>query len=343
MGISQSNLKNDFQYLKNKKYLSGPVSLYYLKKGDIKILLFGDEHFSLDYSCENNSIDFISFLNNIFSTNKKIDFLMESSYSYIENIDLKKEDIYHKEDSYITKVINYYISKGCFIRDKKECSINYPMVRFHSIDYRYSRLCAPTKVLNNIKNILVTMINKLEKSENYTYIINDFKKLMSKIYLIDSYEKIEDEIKKIFECTKMKKQIDNCDEYIRVKIIQYKNDILDMNNKKFKYQYNYIIENLKEIYEKNSFSYTILSSYIESLYTIIVYIRSIIIDIYCLARLFRKYKTNNNMKNIIIYAGASHIENYFNFLTKYVNFTIEINTKAVRKRCIDISNIYEIF
>lgn len=347
MGIEQSTLKDNLKKHK-EKYLSGPVSLYYLKKDDVKIFLFGDEHFSLKFSCEkkNNSIDFIDFLNNIFlTTNKKIDFLIESSYNYIEKKDLKKNNIYYKEHSYLTKVINYYLEKGCFISNKKTCSKNFPLVHFHSIDYRYSNLCIPAKKINEIECMLIILSSHLQKSDNSTFIIDEFKKLMEKISFIDTYQKIEDEIKNIFECSKLQKQINMCDDLIKNKIIQYKNDILNINNKRFKNNYDFTMENLKNINNKksSSFSYSILNTYIYVISSILVYIKSIIMDIYCLARIFRKFNGKSSMKNIIIYVGAMHSENYVNFLTKYMDFTLEMETIAVKKRCLNISNLSSLF
>ena len=74
--------------------ISGPVSMYYLKKNKKRIYLFGDEHYSTDGVCNKKSVDIIDFLDKIFKNkeinkqnnnqNNKIDFYLESQYSDLE-------------------------------------------------------------------------------------------------------------------------------------------------------------------------------------------------------------------------------------------------------------------
>ena len=42
--------------------ISGPISYTYLEVGKKRIYLFGDEHSSLYYDCNNASVDIIKFL-----------------------------------------------------------------------------------------------------------------------------------------------------------------------------------------------------------------------------------------------------------------------------------------
>jgi len=339
MGITNSTLNNN---LIKYKYLSGPVSLYYLKKNDKQIFLFGDEHSELEYGCtQKKSINLIEFLDLIFlNSDKKIDFLVESRYYYIE----PKAKIEEELDLYITNLIHYYIKKGCFLRDKKKCSENYPNTRFHSVDYRFSHLCKSAKYIDDNLRELLYLVNDSHSSDKKFLIFRKFEKIMKKMKNMDTYEKLEKLINKSFNCKKLKKQVNNCEISVKNKILKYKRDVMIENNKLYKNNYNYSFNKLNEMYlQKNTlFSYSITTMYLSILFNIIIDAQIIIMDIYCLARLFKKFKNNdeqNMMNNVIIYAGALHIENYFLFLTKYMNYKLEFGTKATKKRCMDISKL----
>lgn len=344
MGVSNSKININ---LTKHKYLSGPVSLYYLKKNDQKIFLFGDEHFSLDYACtdKKEKIDFIKFLNTIFLTSdKKIDFLVEASYNYIEMKDSKKKKINLPHHSYLTKVIDYYVKKGCFLSDKINCSKEFPNVRFHSVDYRFSYLCNSVRKIGEIEIYLIVLNFYIQMSVKESFIIKDLDKIIPKIKYISTYEKLEEQINISFNCKKIKKQLDNCDPSIREKILKYKKNEMMNNKKKYQNFYDYNMEQLHKFYSQinKSFSYSILSMYVSNLVSIIISVNCIVMDIYCLSRLFRKYKNNNGdtmMKNVIIYAGAQHIENYLLFLREYMGFDLELGTHATEKRCLDISKL----
>ena len=333
--------------LSKHKFLSGPVSLYYLKKDDQKIFLFGDEHYSLNFNCkdESKSIDFIKFLNTIFLTsNKKIDFLVEASYNYIEMKESNKKKIKLPQHSYLTKVIDFYVKKGCFLSNKTNCSKDFPHVRFHSVDFRFSNLCKPVKEIYEIELYLMVLSVYLDMSMKDTIILKSLEKLMKQIKLIDNYTKLEKQINKGFECTKIKKQFDSCDSHVKSKILKYKKDAMIENSKRYKNEYDYNMNELQKIYSKKdkSFSYSILSIYVKTLFSIIISTNCIVMDIYCISRLFKNYKDNDEhtmMKNIIIYAGAMHIENYVKFLTQYMGFKMELETQATEKRCLNISKL----
>jgi|688.fasta_scaffold327667_2 hypothetical protein len=339
MGINNSTLNNN---LIKYKYLSGPVSLYYLKKNDKQIFLFGDEHSQLEYGCtQKKSINLIEFLDLIFlNSDKKIDFLVESRYYYIE----PKAKIEGEQDLYITNLIHYYIKKGCFLRDKKKCSENYPNTRFHSVDYRFSNLCKSMKYIWDNMNKLLDLSYDLDYSDKKFLIFRKFEKIMKNMKNMNTYDKLEKLINKSFNCKKLKEQIDNCDISIKNKILKYKRDVMIENNKLYKKKYNDTINKFNKMYLQKDklFNYSFAGIYADELCNIIIYATVVIMDIYCLARLFKKFKNNdeqNMMKNVIIYAGAFHIENYLLFLTKYMNYKLELGTKATKKRCMDISKL----
>ena len=79
--------------------------------------------------------------------------------SYIENKNIKSvQNIYIDEMSYLTKVIKFYVKKGCLISNKKNCSKSYPNVHFHSVDYRFSNLCKPVEKIQNIIETLFILM-----------------------------------------------------------------------------------------------------------------------------------------------------------------------------------------
>ena len=49
-------------------FISGPVSMYYLKNKNQRVYLFGDEHYTTNGICESKSIDMISFFDKIFTS-----------------------------------------------------------------------------------------------------------------------------------------------------------------------------------------------------------------------------------------------------------------------------------
>ena len=341
MGASQSQSNNTIN-LKKHKYLSGPVSLYYLEKDDQKIFLFGDEHYSLRQTCKSDldSIDFIKFLNTIFSTTEeKIDFLIESRYNYIENKDIKSvKNIYIDEMSYLTKVIKFYVKKGCLISNKKNCSKSYPNVNFHSVDYRFSNLCKPVEKIQNLIEELFILMFYLT-TNNLKKILDLFKDTMESLKSYNTYSKMESLIESIFNCKKMKKQIEKCDNGIKSKILQYKNDVFKHNKKMHEESYNYITKELKEIFENSDemFSFSMLNMHIAQLLNIIVSINTVVMDIYCLSRLF-----GSSMKNVVAYTGDAHTRNYVDFLTNYMDFDLKYGGKAVNRRCLNISKVPKI-
>ena len=52
----------------------------------------------------------------------------------------------------------------------------------------------------------------------------------------------------------------------------------------------------------------------------------------------KMFKEDKNL--IFIYAGNAHIQNYVNFLEKYMSFKLVSGGVAHTKRCIDVKKLY---
>jgi hypothetical protein len=332
--------------------ISGPVSMYYLKKNKKRIYLFGDEHYSTDGVCNKKSVDIIYFLDKIFknkeinkqNNNKnnknKIDFYLESQYSDLEKYTKEKKmsflnNIKYKvfgdlSHSYLLKIINYYKLKGCFMKKEKVCRNNYPNVNFHSADFRRSVKCKYTKMMEDYTNNIFFLLISL----NYGSQINNF---VSKLIKFDKYEKVKKYIILSLKCNTIKTQLKKCDnkfqslinKYIKT---QFKNYDLVYKNI-YNENINAIIKGIKN--KKKMFSISEMSFSIQSILGMVISMNSIVMDIYLLSKMFKEDK---NL--IFVYAGNAHIKNYVEFLQKYMNFKLISGGVARTKRCIEVKKLY---
>lgn len=331
--------------------ISGPVSMYYLKKNKKRIYLFGDEHYSTDGVCKDKSINIIDFLDNIFNNYKNnnnqnvnnkntIDFYLESQYSDLEKYTKEKKlsflnNIKYKvfgdlSHSYLLRIINYFKSKGCFMKKEKVCRNNYPNVNFHSADFRRSIKCKYTKMMEDYTNNIFLLLI----SVNYGAHINNF---TSKLIKFDKYEKVRKYIIQSLKCKTIKTQLKKCDKKFQSLInkyikTQFKNYDLVYKNI-YNENINAIIKGIKN--KKKMFSISEMSFSIQSILGMVINMNSIVMDIYLLSKMFKEDK---NL--IFIYAGNAHIQNYVNFLEKYMNFKLVSGGVAHTKRCIDVKKLY---
>lgn len=131
--ISIHNYVLDYNLHQTLK-ISGPISWYQFKIGNKTIDLFGDEHWSKEFSCEKGEytitklIDLISKVN--INKNVVSDMYFEAAFSLKESV----KSIYGS-NGYLGE-IQRYLDK-CLVPNKSECQYNTKIIRFHYIDLRY--------------------------------------------------------------------------------------------------------------------------------------------------------------------------------------------------------------
>lgn len=324
-------------------FISGPVSMYYLKKNDKRVYLFGDEHYTTNGMCSNKSIDIISFLDKVFTSDlykDKIDFYIESHYSDIE-ISKKKskpslfEELRYKiygdrSHSVLLKIINYYQRKGCFMKNDRECKENYPKVDFHPADFRRSVKCKYTKMMDDYTDKLFIM-NLL-----ISYGI-DIGKYIKKINNFSTYYKIKKYILSSLICKPVVEELNNCDKHYNSLLKKYIIENFKNSDKMYKHIYNDCMKNIINGYKNRKKMYSIseMVQNIRTVLSIVIEMNCIAMDVYLLSKMFKE-----NRKLVFVYAGNAHIQNYVGFLQKYMKFKLVSGGIAHKKRCIEAKKLY---
>lgn len=318
------------------KTISGPMSFYHLYSPKYQkiIYMFGEYH-GRDNSCELDRYDITQYLSELFeTTNVFIDFFIE--VPIISN----KKHYYNKDtllirDSYINDLFLEFID--CIEpenRQQNKCSLS----RVHYIDIRN--------------------INYKENPSFNTNIFGFF------IYNTQSFDELPDVIIEMLEFFQTN-STNNVVDYI---LSQYtKNTFLTkeikksyMNNEISIFFYRkikkYIKDNLPQIKQAiNYLSQIQIKSNLKSALSILDYLKQefthinhYLIDWYTLSRIYKKVNNKDNQqyepsepKNIIIYAGNNHIQNYLEFFQSqdYILVESQIQKNKNKIRCLDMQNI----
>ena len=331
--------------------LSGPVSLSYLtsKKYNKNILLLGDMHFSRKGSCRGKSKDIIKFLDEIFtSDDKKIDFFLENQYHHL-NPEIPFGKVLEDDslpDDFLNSIREYYLNKGCFQIEKKYCKKEYPNTRFHNADYRETseKQCKEmaeitTQLIYKVFYEKFTILNinsKIKKLKNDEKFMKVFDK-------VNTYSKMKKVMEKILKCKKIKKQLDNCPKNIRSKILDFNEKLYSgtiettQGSVSVEKTYDLSFSQLESVLKgKNKYSRSGTIKLLNSVGVLIMdYLALKVMDIYTVARIMKK----DEYKNIVIYAGHTHIQNYEDFFKKRLTFTESFTGRNISKRCIDVTGL----
>ncbi len=319
---------NKKEIIKNTKYsyLIGPISLYEYRsnKYNKRVYLFGDYH-SKDAMCKKsypsrnpyNTINIDKFIEYTLlqNPNKIIDVFLEATYT---KGTIKEMLLEVYKTSYLADTIDTFKnpegtsrqadSKDC-LHDKKESECKYHNGRFHYTDVR--NFTPDLFIINAILDDSSDNKGKLELLKNLLSLFSD--KDDSTFILTD-----------ILKNTKIMKQLKNIkDESVKTVLINYVSNIISKN-----------IITVKEM--KRLLSILQKGEEMEIIDKIFYYylqnkwnkITSVLMDVYLLSRMFRSFsqkdstsihligEKDDEINNIIIYAGDCHIRLYCEIFEK---------------------------
>jgi len=308
--------------------VSGPTEVIKLTKGDISIVLMGDNHEGMEGTCEKDSLSLRKYIDNHLKQGG-IDLFMEVPLWENYNEHASGKSLFNKmiKDPQIPKsplivLINYLSKKGCLLPNKEMCK--YEKSRVHMIDLRRSP-SSKVNIFSNVQKSIIHIIKPFSKKEiKLKKIINDLKKIP-------------------YEHSKLKKYLLKINPNIRKAVLEWydnylydienlytkvwDNDINIMKNKKIQKiidNYNDTYKNIKKCPSQacgNSIELMTIEIYNNAMIrtnTIRIWLTMIIQDIYNITRILSKsYKKN------IICVGFHHVRNIRNLLENYLNYTIE--------------------
>ena len=260
-------------------------------------------------------------------------------------------------DSYMNDIENKLVRDHCFqYHNDNKCKIYKDHVRFHAVDIRSgtSEFIEYVSIVYMIQGALIGVTsNDSTEIENLKYYIKTFPKYKN-------YGATSTSIKKgvINSLTELKiyKQISNIDDkYSDLKNILTKkiDNIINQDYSSITYDkvYNSLLYGFNNCINKRNINchnnwYIFNEAYIGMAPTSVNDILDTAInmmDIYLISRVFRKFRhvpghLNGESKNIIIYVGDEHGENYRKTLDD-IGFFREFQAENVDKGCLDISGL----
>lgn len=345
--LSQEDIKCDV--LINILSLSYHVSDKYNKR----IYIFG-EHHRPDEKCSIESknkcdvYDFIMY--NITKIPKMIDIFLElpiHDKSYIDDPFLQ-----HDEISGLGKFANHV--KNCLDIGKEFCQ--YPNIRFHNTDIRQIKI-EPVPFIFQFQKKFMKLVHLLS-----TYTENDFleyqnvreeitnfldkkKTRENKFFNITTHEQLLEYLMSIYSKFKLQKQIDHINndnvKNILIKFLFNTVSKIDLKSLSYKYITDFIWKLGPEDEHPTQKTLDSVSNFYEN---VLSYITTPFMDVYLLARMFRKFKNvkyqnSNEPENIIIYVGDIHANTYREILSK-----LDFKEKFIQKSksneyCININKL----
>ena len=305
--------------------VSGPTDVIKLTKGDISIVLMGDNHGGMEGVCEKDSLSLRKYIDNHLKQGG-IDLSIEVPLWENYNEPASGKSLYNKitKDPQIPKsplavLINYLSKNGCLLPNKETCK--YEKSRVHMIDLRRSTLRNSPNILKNL-NLQkgLKLMNIPKKEIKLKKIINDLKKIPYEHSKLKKYLlKINPHTRKaILEWyNKFFNNIENLyteywDNYINFikdkKIRKIRDNYLDKNLKDGSIQHN-LLETTNEVLYFNT---------LNNLIELNLMLTLIVQDIYNITRILSK-----NYKKNIICVGFFHLHNIQNLLENHLGYKIE--------------------
>jgi hypothetical protein len=314
--------------------VSGPTEVIKLTKGDISIVLMGDNHEGMEGACEKDSLSLRKYIDNHLKQGG-IDLSIEVPLWENYNEPASGKSLFNKiiKDPQIPKsplivLINYLSKNGCLLPNKETCK--YEKSRVHMIDLRRSTARdSPNilKILNLQKGLKFVKIPK--KELKFKKIMNDLKKIPHEHSKLKKYLlKIKPDTRKaILEW--YNKYFNNIENLYTEYWDNYINFIKDKKIRKIRD--NYLDKNLKDgsiqhLRNNGVLNVNLIEAINEALYLntlnnlngLNLLLTLIVQDIYNITRILSK-----NYKKNIICVGFFHLHNIQNLLENHLGYKIE--------------------
>ena len=334
--------KNDYDYFRPKRLL-GPISItnLYSTKYNKNIWFFGDVHIKAA-RCNVSKYEIIKFADLVKkeldrNQNKLIDIFIETKYITEEGEFIISSE---EQSSYLGEIIQQF--ENCLQLDKTACA--HKNARFHYVDIRQKQ-DKPSMLFDFLSVIVLNLSspdNLDEAYENYRELIKLFDYSLNAVYDVINNFNFMNYIKQ----SKIVKQIENIDDKDVVeKLFNHISKLIieaEVTKDKIKLIFNKIVKDMDT--QNTNYDYEFYK-----LNKKIFYINSELVDMYMIARMFRKFKElpgkiNIPAHNIIVYAGDAHVQRCVNFLVNNLGFKVleeEYSNKEMSNfQCVDISKIY---
>lgn len=335
------------------KYITGCIKISYfnIHYYDKKILLLADKHDTVNtHENKDSIISITNYFKKYLNVNTKIiDFFLETGSDIDDKKDCYSElctfyreiyldcfkarncsgrfhyiDIRRNFDKYIPKEFTVYLDAlNDTPREGKILVIfNWIQELYNNILYMSSQDDLSIDIYNDMKDELLRLYSYLELHLGSTSLSRRNQILSTledlKFAIEESDTSLENYfVYTIFEISKIKKQIENI-EYPEIReLLRNK-----YRNLMYNFSLNYLIETqLRAINEIDSSSINVREKLIEIFNQSHSLSKpfSIINDIYTIARIFRNFKNNNNIKTAVVFAGVDHVDTMFELLSSISN------------------------
>jgi len=349
-----------------KTLLVGPVSVGIFKFANKQIIIMGEFHRKDDCPVDRKNTryitlkEFIPWYHDCIGNEKIVDIFLESGYSISKNIGwwntLRK--IYYNN----VNTWNYglgYLRNNLDICSRKNdkslaCYFKCPQnTRVHTCDIRFfyeydthsTKMCYPCvfKLLWDIQDYETSPTASYKLLEMYEYLEKFLFDKKSFIY----HEHLNKKFLKVFKINKQLRNIRS--QSVRNKIKKWGENTTRTNLKQFKQQFLLY----KKLYRKELVPFPqgffpvsdeCLQAFVEVQFWL-MYVLSVYMDMYTMARIFRVFADGTQPENIIVYVGVEHAERYYTFMNmvraKKILAPITPDYHQSRS-CVDITSFYDL-